>query len=166
MNSLRLVCLGVLILAATSPAFAQRAHPGGGPPPGAGNSGASGSAAGGPGMSNRAEAPAVPNLMHASPTTVLSHNPEIADKIKTLTGQDAAAACSGFKDLGQCIAAAHVAKNLTIPGGFDAVKAKMTGTGSVNLGKAISELAPAADAKSESKKANKQAEQDLNQPNS
>jgi len=42
----------------------------------------------------------------------------------------------------------------------------MTGTGSVNLGKAISELAPAADAKSESKKANKQAEQDLNQPNS
>jgi len=106
------------------------------------------------------------NMMHASPATVLSHNPVIADKVKTLTGEDAATACSGFKNIGECVAAGHVARNLSIPGGFDALKAKMTGTGSVNLGKAILQLAPAADAKSESKKANMQAEQDLNQPNS
>jgi hypothetical protein len=104
--------------------------------------------------------------MHSSPSDVLSHNTAIAGKIKALTGQDAATACSGFKNLGHCVAAAHVAKNLNIPGGFDALKAKMTGKGSVSLGKAIQELAPNADAKAESKKANKQAEQDVNESNS
>jgi hypothetical protein len=37
-------------------------------------------------------------------------------------------ACSGFKNLGQCIASMHVAKNLDIPGGFEPLKDKMTGT--------------------------------------
>jgi hypothetical protein len=165
MNSWRLVCLGLLIISGTSPVFAQRPHPGGGPPAGTGSSAASGSAAEGPGMPNRTETPNTSSMMHASPSAVLSHNTVIADKVKNLTGEDAATACSGFRDLGQCVAAAHVAKNLNIPGGFDALKAKVTGTGSVNLGKAISQLAPAADAKSEAKKANKQAEQDLNLTN-
>jgi hypothetical protein len=78
-----------------------------------------------------------------------------------LTGQDAQTACGGFKNIGQCVAAAHVAKNLDIPGGFDALKAKLTGSGSVSLGKAIKELSPNADAKAEAKKANKQADDDL-----
>ncbi len=78
-----------------------------------------------------------------------------------MTGQDAQTACSGFKNIGQCVAAAHVAKNLDIPGGFDALRAKITGTGAVSLGKAIKELAPNADAKAEAKKANKQASDDL-----
>ena len=103
------------------------------------------------------------DLSHGSPSDVLSHNTAIAAKIKTLTGKDAETACSGFKNLGQCVAAAHVAKNLDIPGGFDALKAKMTGSGSVSLGKAIQELAPAADHKAEAKKANKQASDDLNE---
>ena len=154
----------MLILAATAalalgtPTFAQRSHPGGGPPAGVGpgggahgmNSGNSGNASGSHG-----------DMSHASPSEVLSHNTAIAGKIKTLTGQDAATACSGFKNLGQCVAAAHVAKNLDIPGGFDALKAKMTGTGSVSLGKAIGELAPQANAKSEAKKAEKQAHDDI-----
>lgn len=169
MNSLRLICLTLLFAAGASPLFAQR-HPAGGPPAGvgggAGASGASGSAMGSAGAANRNEPAMTSNMMHASPATVLSHNPVIADKVKTLTGEDAATACSGFKNIGECVAAGHVARNLSIPGGFDALKAKMTGTGSVNLGKAILQLAPAADAKSESKKANMQAEQDLNQPNS
>jgi hypothetical protein len=93
-------------------------------------------------------------------------NTAIAGKSKTLTGEDATSACNGFKNLGQCVAAAHVAKNLDIPGGFDAVKAKTTGTGTVSLGKANEQLAPSANAKSEAKKANKQAEQDLNESNS
>ena len=82
-------------------------------------------------------------------------------KIKSLTGKDAQTACSGFKNLGQCVAAAHGAKNLDIPGGFDALKAKVTGTGSMSLGKAIAQLSPNANAKSETKKANKQADDDM-----
>jgi len=106
------------------------------------------------------------DMSHASPSDVLSHNTAIAGKIKTLTGQDAQSACGGFKNLGQCVAAAHVAKNLNIPGGFDALKAKMTGTGAMSLGKAIEALAPSVNSKSETKKANKQASDDLKETNS
>ncbi len=73
-----------------------------------------------------------------------------------MTAQDA---CSGFKNLGQCVAAIHVSHNLDIP--FTDVKSKMTGTGAESLGKAIKDLKPAVDAKAESKKAQKQADQDL-----
>lgn len=59
------------------------------------------------------------------------------------------------------IAAVHVAKNLDIPGGFDALKAKMTGSGALSLGKAIQELNPNAKAKAESKKASKQANEEI-----
>jgi len=100
-------------------------------------------------------------MSHASPGTVLSHNTAIAGKIKALTNEDAATACKGFKNLGQCMAAAHVANNLNIPGGFDALKAKVTGTGAMSLGKAIEALEPSANAKSEVKKANKQATDDM-----
>ena len=101
------------------------------------------------------------NMSHASPSDVLSHNTAIAGKIQTLTGQDAQAACGGFKNFGQCVAAAHVAKNLDIPGGFDALKAKVTGSGAASLGQAIHDLKPEANAKSETRKAHKQARDDL-----
>ena len=160
----RLYILVILTIAGTTPALAQRTHPGGGPPTGAGASGSHGSATTG------ADGPSASanhmDTMHSSPKDVLTHNTAIAGKIKTLTGEDATSACNGFKNLGQCVAAAHVAKNLDIPGGFDALKAKTTGTGAVSLGKAIEQLAPSANAKSEAKKANKQAEQDLNEANS
>lgn len=154
--------LGVAVAAAllfSSSAVAQRAHPGGGPPAGRGPSSDSSmnSSRGGGNTTNPHN-----DLSHSSPNEVLSHNTAIAGKIKTLTGKDAETACSGFKNLGQCVAAAHVAKNLDIPGGFDALKAKMTGSASVSLGKAIQELAPDADHKAEAKKANKQASDDLN----
>ena len=156
--------LVILTMAGTTPALAQRTHPGGGPPTGAGASGSHGSATTGA-DGNSASANHM-DTMHSSPNDVLTHNTAIAGKIKTLTGEDATSACNGFKNLGQCVAAAHVAKNLDIPGGFDALKAKTTGTGAVSLGKAIEQLAPSAKAKSEAKKANKQAEQDLNESNS
>jgi hypothetical protein len=161
---LRLYILVILTIAATTPALAQRTHPGGGPPTSAGASGSHGSATTGS-DGNSASANHM-DTMHSSPNDVLTHNTSIAGKIKTLTGEDAASACNGFKNLGQCVAAAHVAKNLDIPGGFDALKAKTTGTGAVSLGKAIEQLAPSANAKSEAKKANKQAEQDLSESNS
>jgi hypothetical protein len=155
-----LIVLAAASLAFVAPAFAQRSHPSpGGPPAGVGGA----SSSHGPGMdgSHGAGSAASSDMSHASPSTVLSHNTVIADKIKTLTGQDAATACNGFKNLGQCVAAAHVAKNLNIPGGFDALKAKMTGSSAVSLGKAIKGLAPDADAKSQEKKANKQASDDM-----
>jgi len=146
--------------------FAQHpgsGHPGGGPSAGAGP----GAGGHGVGAEDRgASAASSSDMMHSSPNEVLSHNTAIGAKIKTLTGQDAVTACSGFKNLGQCVAAAHVAKNLDIPGGFDALKAKVTGNRSVSFGKAIQELAPNADAKAESKKANKQAEADVNESSS
>ncbi len=160
-------CLTLIVAAATAliisaPAYAQRSHPGpGGPPAGhspGGDSRMSGSHASGAAAPN--------DMSHAAPSTVLSHNTAIAGKIQKLTGQDAQTACSGFKNLGQCVAAAHVAKNLDIPGGFDALKAKVTGSGAVSLGKAIEGLAPNADAKAEAKKAKKQASDDLSETSS
>jgi hypothetical protein len=104
-----------------------------------------------------------------SPTTLLQKNSHLDSALTNalskasvpVPGNDLQSACSGFKNLGQCVAALHVAKNLDIPGGFDALKAKMTGTGAVNLGKAIQQLDPNVKAKAESKKANKQAKQDI-----
>lgn len=103
-----------------------------------------------------------------SPTTVLNNSKLDTSLTNALSksgisvpGGNLKTACSGFKNLGQCIAAMHVAKNLDILGGFDALKDKMTGSIGVSLGKAIQELSPKANAKSESKKANKQANQDM-----
>jgi hypothetical protein len=153
-----------LTLGLSAPAFAQRAHPSpGGPPAGAGGGASGRGNSSGSGMSGSHEAgnSMRTDISHGSPSDVLSHNTAIAGKIQTLTGHDAQTACSGFKNIGQCVAAAHVAKNLNIPGGFDALKAKVTGSGAVSLGKAIGELTPDADAKGEAKKANKQASDDL-----
>ena len=158
------LALGALLIF-SSPAIAQRSHPGGGPPAGHG-SGNDSSMNNSHGGATGGAASAHNDLAHSSPSDVLSHNTAIAAKIKGLTGKDAETACTGFKNLGQCVAAAHVAKNLDIPGGFDALKAKMTGSGSVSLGKAIKELAPEADGKAEAKKANKQTSDDLNESTS
>lgn len=154
--------LVVALLALALPAFAQHGRPagvGGGPPAGAGpgmgaDHGMSGTHDMGPSTPQQHG-----SMASQSPDQVLSHNTAIASKIKDLTGQDASTACSGFKNLGQCVAAAHVSKNLGIT--FDDLKAKMTGSGSESLGKAIKDLKPAANSKAEVKKAGKQAEQDL-----
>jgi len=68
--------------------------------------------------------------------------------------------CSGFKDLGQCIAAMHAARNLKLS--IVDLRSKMTGTNSANLDKAIQSLSGQdGNAKNEAKKAKKQANQDL-----
>jgi|SRR5215469_2395744 len=165
MKHLILILAGAIVLALAMPTFAQRPHPSpsGGPPanPGGRPSGVGPGDNNGNGSTTGGAATSHADLSHASPTEVLSHNTAIAEKIQTLTGQDAQAACAGFKNLGQCVAAAHVAKNLDILGGFDALKTKMTGNNAVSLGKSIELLAPQADAKAEAKKANKQASDDL-----
>jgi hypothetical protein len=162
-----LIVVAATALAFSVPAFAQRSHPGpGGPPSSAGGASSGHGTGSGSGMSGSHEAGSAADMSHASPSTVLSHNTAIAGKIQKLTGKDAQTACNGFKNLGQCVAAAHVAKNLDIPGGFDALKAKITGSGAVSLGKAIEGFAPNANAKGEAKKANKQASDDLKESSS
>jgi hypothetical protein len=155
-----LIVVAVTGLVFSTPAFAQRSH-GGGPP--AGHGAGMGTSHGNANAEANSHSS---DISHGSPSDVLSHNPAIGGKIKSLTGEDAATACGGFKNIGQCIAAAHVAKNLDIPGGFDALKAKMTGSGAMSLGKAIQALAPNANAKDEEKKAKKQASDDLREANS
>lgn len=116
--------------------------------------------------------------------SVLEHNSNLSSKLETLTGAtsvaDLKADASAFKNFGQFVAAAHVAKNRDIPGGFAALMCDMTthgatvggtastcsNTSKMSLGKAIQTLDPNADAKAESKKATEQAKQDLKDSNS
>jgi hypothetical protein len=108
--------------------------------------------------------PARPNnLSSESPNAVLSHNTKLNSKLETLLpkGMTAQQACTGFKNLGQCVAVIHVSNNLGVS--FDDLKAKTAGAHSENLGKAIHDLKPDADAKAEAKKGQKQADQDLSE---
>ena len=91
----------------------------------------------------------------------LADNTKLAAKLQSLLpkGTDLTLASSGFKNLGQFVAAVHVAHNLGIP--FDQLKAKMMGPPKESLGKAVHALRPDADSKSEISKANKQAKQDI-----
>jgi hypothetical protein len=135
-----------------------------------GNSGSAGGAHGSNAMSS------------TNPGSVLEHNSNLAGKLETLTGTtnvtDLEKDASAFKNFGQFVAAAHVAKNLNIPGGFSALMCDVTAktavgatsactnTTKMSLGKAIQTLDPQADSKAESKKATQQAKQDLNESNS
>src|ERR1700751_533764 len=109
---------------------------------------------------------------------LLTQNTKLSDKISSLTGESAQQSCTGFKNLGQCVAAAHVSKNLGI--NFHCLQADMTGTAlksstacpagtgskSMSLGKAIQSLRPSSDSKAETKKASKQADEDIKESNS
>ena len=121
--------------------------------------------------SSRSHATSADKTGEQSMTQKLTDNTKLADKISKLTGMSATSACQGFKNLGQCVAAAHVAKNLDIPGGFTSLKDKMLGISAngsttttskpMSLGKAIQTLDPKANVKGETKKAKQQADQDV-----
>src|SRR5207245_11197106 len=89
----------------------------------------------------------------------LAKNAKLSSEIKELTGTDAQQACAGFMNLGSCVAAAHVSKNLGIP--FDTLRSKVTGSSAVGLGRAIHELKPDTDATSAAQAATRQAIADL-----
>jgi hypothetical protein len=98
---------------------------------------------------------------HGSIASKLANNPQLSSKLAALLppGTNLATASAGFKNLGQFVAAVHVSKNLGIP--FDQLKATMTGPPPMSLGKAITTLAPTANAKAALKTAEKQAKADL-----
>ncbi len=109
-----------------------------------------------------------PDIRSQSPSSVLNNqhlDTSLTNALGksgiSIPGGNLQSACAGFKNLGQCVAAMHVSKNLGL--NFADLQGKMTGTNSVSLGKAIQELGgPTVNAKGESKKAKKQASQDLN----
>ena len=160
-------------------AFAQRggghAAGVGGPGIGGASIGAGGAAGAGAGAniggrSLGADAGAMghASLRSQSPSAVLNSNTRLDSSLTaalgksgvTVPGGSLQSACSGFKNLGQCVAALHVSKNLGIP--FSDLQGKMTGSHSVSLGKALRELdGTKASSKAEAKKANKQANADL-----
>src|SRR5437879_4216587 len=163
------------------PAAAQgrsQGHPGGSAAAGSmgasGTHGNSASAGGGHGSSNA--------MASTDPGSVLEHNSNLATKLEGLTGAtsvtDLKTDASAFKNFGQFVAAAHVSKNLNIPGGFAALMCDMTGktavgatspctnTTKMSLGKAIQTLDPQADAKTEAQKATKQATQTIKESGS
>jgi hypothetical protein len=154
----------VAIAAVTLAGYAYGAPPGpvgGGPMGGMGHSDMSNMNS----MGMRTET----NSSHAqdsgkSPTQLLEQNTTLATNLEKLlpSGMSAQQACSGFGNLGGCVAAVHVAHNLDIP--FADLKAKVTGSGALTLGKAIHALKPAADASREARKAEGEARVDLRTP--
>jgi hypothetical protein len=101
------------------------------------------------------------NSGHSSISQKLSSNTKLASKLQGLLppGTDLQTAASGFKNLGQFVAAVHVSHNLGIP--FDQLKAKMQGPPTESLGKAIHELKPDVDAKAQTKTAESEAHNDM-----
>jgi hypothetical protein len=148
-------------------ANAQHGHSGGGTGNmGGGMSGTHGT--GGPHEASPSTGAGHAGSMAAStnPGDVLDHNSHLSTKLEGLLGlsgpnalQTLKTDASGFKNFGQFVAAVHVSKNLGIP--FSDLQVKMTGPNAVSLGKAIQELKPDADAKSEAKKASKQANDEI-----
>jgi hypothetical protein len=147
-------CTLLLFAFAASTAFAQHGR--------SGSMGNSGSGNFGHGHSTMSGSNASTNSSKSSATIdqKLDSHPQLASKLQSLlpAGTDLKTAADGFKNFGQFVAAVHVSHNLGIP--FDQLKAKMTGPDAESLGKAISELSPAADAKLEQKKAEQQAKED------
>lgn len=171
--------LFVVVLALSSFAIAQH----GGRPAGAG-AGAGGAGMGssmghsstmgsdmGPGMNAHGANGSTTGMGHSTgsmanasgktASDLLTQNTKLSSNLQKLLpqGMTAQDACSGFKNLGQCVAAIHVSHNLDIP--FADLKAKTTGSGAVSLGKAIQQLKPGTNAKAETRKAQKQAHADL-----
>jgi hypothetical protein len=172
MKSTSMFVFVLAVVVNCSPAFAQHGHAGGGMNGGMGDSVTHGSM----NASEHSNSTANASSHQAMINDILSKNPAIGDKIATLTGDKlgAADACTGFKNLGQCVAAAHVSKNhpglnfyclrqamTGIPAGSSATSGGCTVTGPMSLGKSIQKLDPQADSKTESRKAETEAQQDL-----
>jgi len=175
MKMTRIAILSLAVVLYATAALAQHGHSGSAAGGGMGNTmGSMGHNAGASDHGNAGSTKATNSGSTHQPSVndILTKNPAIGGKIQTLTGMSASQACTGFKNLGQCVAAAHVSKNLGIS--FDCLKSDMTGTApqstscpagtgtkSMSLGKAIQTLDPQADHKAESKKGETQAQQDM-----
>ena len=103
-------------------------------------------------------------LTSATAASRLANHPGLSTRLLALlpAGTNLQVAATGFKNLGQFVAAVHVSHNLGIP--FDQLKAKMTGTNPESLGRAIEDLRPSLTSKTvktDVKTAEHQAKADL-----
>jgi hypothetical protein len=174
MKTMKLRSLGLAVSLYSTLAFAQHGHGGGAM---GGGNGMGHGTLDHPGASTK-NSTSLGKAQGKTVDQILARDSKLAGKISSLTGQPATQACSDFKNLGQCVAAAHVARNLRIS--FDCLKSDMTGTAApassscpagtgtkgMSLGKAIQTLDPTARPKAESKKAEDQAAEDLKGSNS
>jgi hypothetical protein len=125
-----------------------------------------------------------------APDQLLSQNTKLSDHLNSLLSKmnlmdvnkmplTAQEACANFKNLGQCVAAIHVANNhlginfnelactelgtkiASSPSSSLACPSTVTNTGGMSLGAAIDALKPGTDGKTESQKAVTEANQDL-----
>lgn len=160
-STIFLTLFAVALYLGGTPLFAQH---GGGGHGGAGGGHGAASAHGG-GDSN-AETKGGHLDSGKTPGELVMHNTKLASKLQSLLppGTNLQTAATGFKNLGQFVAAVHVSHNLGIP--FDQLKAKMTDPPKESLGKAIQALRPEANAKAEAKKAHKQATDDIEESES
>jgi hypothetical protein len=159
--------LGFVALAALAalPVYPQHGH-GGGAHSGMGSARSSDSSdSSDSSHGNSADAKRGNNNSSSSISEKLSDNTKLADKLQGLlpSGTNLQTAAQGFKNLGQFVAAVHASHNLDIP--FDQLKAKMMGPPKESLGKAIDQLRPDANSKTETKKAHDQAKQDMQDMN-
>ena len=74
-------------------------------------------------------------------------------------------ACTGFSNLGDCVAALNAAHNLSLNGGFDALKTAMTTGEKQSLGQAIQTLKPDADVAMAERQARSDAKRTLDEAN-
>ena len=168
MKMLKTAALSLAVLLSGSAALAQHGHAGG-VGSGMGNSMGHGS------DHSTSSGTAAPTSSQKI-SDVLLKNPVIGDKIVSLTGDKlgAADACTGFKNIGQCIAAAHVSKNLSgmnffclrqamtkTSAGTNAPSTGCSVTGKYSLGQAIQKLDPQADSTAATKKAGTETQQDM-----
>jgi hypothetical protein len=166
MKATRIAITAGILLGIGSAAFAQHGNGGGGGGMGHGGGAGHSSLSGASTHGNSGSAQTTKGSGGKSISDHLSSQSKLSSKLQSLlpAGTDLKTASSGFKNLGQFVAAVHVSNNLGIP--FDQLKAKMTGDHAESLGKAIQELKPDANAKSETKKANTQADADLKESES
>jgi hypothetical protein len=170
MKNTHVIALAIAVALYCAPAFAQHGH-------GAGSGNAMGGATHASANKNSTSSTAA--VHGKTMDQLLTQNKALSSKIASLTGESAQQSCSGFKNLGQCVAAAHVSKNLGIS--FACLKSDMTGTAAptgskcpagtsttagagtktMSLGKAIQTLSPATNSKTEAQKGQQQASQDL-----
>ena len=147
------------------PAAAQGRSPNHG-----GGSAAAGSIGGGHGMDGEHGADASGTSGPRAPGQLLAQNTQLSSKLSSLlpAGTNLQTAASGFRNLGQFVAAVHVSHNLGIP--FDQLKGKELATTDAcpgmtvptkgsHLGQAIQTLKPTMSS-TESKAAAKQAEKE------
>lgn len=114
-----------------------------------------------PGRPRPRDASPVMRREDKTPAELLAHNDKLSLRLAGMLppGMDVLAAARGFKNLGQFVAAVHVAHNLGIH--FTALKDKMLGPPGMSLGSALHALRPQADEKATLRQAQRQARRDL-----